>query len=166
MEHSSQWRGIRRFGSANGFTVAELLIAVVMISVLTTIAWPRLLESRIRTEVRHAGDDFISVLNRARSEALRGTGLTRLHTDSNSGRMFVTSDTSWGGGAPLIPVGLQRDVTNRRVTMAATRDFICFNAQGFPTRAFGCPPGDLTVVFSRDTRVDTISITSAGKVFR
>ena len=166
MGHDRSGHRAARARVAPGFTILELLIGVSIISVLLLVVGPPFHASRGRSAVAHSADEFQSTIRRAHSEAVRGTGLTRLHTDASQGRFWIESDTSWGGGAPPIQIGGVRDVSIRGVSMSASRDYVCFNARGLPTQAYGCPPSDLTVVFNAGYRADTVRISPAGWVDR
>ena len=99
------------WSSEAGLTVVELLISLTLISVLVAISGPLFGESFIRSSVAHSADEFASTIRRAQAEAMRGTGLTRLHTDAINGRFWIDADSSWGGGAAPIPIGSVRDVS-------------------------------------------------------
>jgi len=58
-------------GKSRGFTLIELVIAIVMIAILTSIAFPSMRSFIVRNRVRDAATDILIALNQARSEALK-----------------------------------------------------------------------------------------------
>ena len=54
-----------------GFTLIELVIAIVMIAILTSIAFPSMRSFIVRNRVRDAATDILIALNQTRSEALK-----------------------------------------------------------------------------------------------
>ena len=57
--------------NTRGFTLIELVIAIVMIAILSAIAFPSMRSFIVRNRVRDAATDIFIVLNEARTEALK-----------------------------------------------------------------------------------------------
>jgi len=125
-----------------GFTVIELMMAIIVLGVLLGLAIPSFMETIRNNRVIAHNNEFIGALNIARSEALKrsdsvsicasadeltcsgdtnfGTGWI-LFTDPNANGTFEAPDEllqTWGAGPPDLTLN------------AATRSFVRFGASG------------------------------------
>lgn len=108
------WKNKPFVGSTRGFTLIELIVALLVVAVLATIALPGMrdfiLEQRLRTQV----NDFVSDLNFARSEAIKrrsrigvcpGTSAGCSGTNWNNGRVVfldANNDATWSAGDQVL----------------------------------------------------------------
>ena len=63
-------------------------------------------------------------------------------------------------------IGLVTNVGGQGVTLTSTQSLLCFDGRGMPSASSGCATTGVTVSFGYETVVDTISITSLGKILR
>ena len=77
-----------------GFTLIELVIAIVMIAILSAIAFPSMRSFIVRNRVRDAATDIFIVLNEARTEALKRNVTITLSP--------VTAGTNWAPGWHIV----------------------------------------------------------------
>ena len=66
-----------------GFTLIELMVAVLILGILTSMALPSFREFIINQRIKSASFDLMSAINQARSEAIRRNGQVTV-TPSNS----------------------------------------------------------------------------------
>ncbi|MFQ5689516.1 MAG: Tfp pilus assembly protein FimT/FimU [Gemmatimonadota bacterium] len=153
--------------SAGGFTLVEVLIAMVLMGIMMAIALPPLRSSQEWRVVHSAADEFAARHSMARAAAVRRGRLAELHIDAGTGRLWVEVDTSAARAGVMDTLGPVLDVADQfGVTVTSTRSRFCFDVRGLATQTSGCPPGDATVVFSRGSYADTVRTSVVGKVLR
>src|SRR5919197_6696157 len=95
------WHGVRMvrglMDAKRGFTVPEMLMVVVIVSVLMAIGVPKLTTTFQGRSVATAADQFVLAHSLARSTALRYGRQAQLHVDTVAGRLWVDVDTSGTG---------------------------------------------------------------------
>ena len=135
-----------------GFTLLELMIAVVVVGILATIALPSFREFIERSNVRSSAESVLNALQLARAEAVRrneqitftlgsGTGATSWQVADSAGTVIQQSRSSGEGSA----------VVTATLTPAAATTLV-FNgfgrvvgAGGLSTIVFGSAGTSLTV---------------------
>lgn len=153
-----------------GFSMVELLWAVMILAVLAAMGFPGFSRWRIRLEVAGARDAFASLHARTRVVALEHGRVARLHVDSERGRVWVTVDRSErpdAGATPRPPdawVDLASEFAGVRLT--SNRSVLCFGPHGLPVAGDGCDLPNATVAFQRGAVADTITISLAGRLSR
>ena len=161
-------QGVRRYdmmaSRQRGFTMVELAMVLVIASVLMAMAAPKLAAAFRQRAVSGAGDQFVLAHSLARSTALRYGRVSELHIDAAAARFWVEVDTSGTGVRDT--VGFVHSVADDRVKISSTRALLCFDARGVATTGGSCQPGDATVVFATTNKVDTVRVTTLGKVLR
>jgi len=147
-----------------GFTMIELAIVLVIAGLLTAMAVPKLAAAFRQRSVSSAGDQFVLAHSLARSTALRYGRVSELHVDAAAARFWVEVDTSGTGVRDT--VGFVHSLADAGVKVISTRTLLCFDARGLATTSNTCPPGDATIVFTSSKSVDTVRVTTLGKVLR
>ena len=138
---------------ARGTTLAELLVALVLIGLLAAIAVLRAAPLIDRLGVRGASQDVVFALAAARAAATRRGAYATFIADPRTGRVRVTS-----AGETLF----ERDVaTTRRVRLEASRESVTFAPTGL-----GWGAANTTIVLTRGARADTITTSRLGRVRR
>jgi type IV fimbrial biogenesis protein FimT len=89
--------------AARGFTLFELIMTLVVVSILTAVAVPAMREFRIRANVSTTTNDLVVALNMARAEAVkRGRNVA-----------VVAAGGGWTGGWTVQPVGTTETLISR-----------------------------------------------------
>ncbi|HEX9895025.1 MAG TPA: GspH/FimT family pseudopilin [Gemmatimonadales bacterium] len=145
----------KRLRPNSGFSLVEMLIAIVVAGLLMAIALPKVRETVIRSEVRSARSAVASMYARARIHALQ----TRKSTvvNFNATKAWVTT-TDGGGG--LDTVGAVLNLTNAYgVAVAYTAPLIKFQPTGLTN--VGAP---VTVRVTRAGKADSVVISGYGRL--
>lgn len=149
-----------------GFSLLEAILAVMIVSILTTFALPQLAPAMSRVSVRSAASTFTARHSLAKTLAVRQGSEARLVVDIDASRFWVVVDTSSGGPPVWDTVGAPVDLTENSVAIASTTSIFCFNARGLAKSGSGCPGEGAAISFKRGDYTATLQITALGKVFR
>lgn len=152
--------------STRGFSLVDLIVAIVLIGVFAAIALPRISTNRSRFAVRHAADEFVSAHQMARAIALRSGRVAQIQIDPDANRFWVVVDTSVARTGALDTIGPVRDMSQHKVTFTSTKTLLCFDGRGLATPVWECPTADATLIFSGGEYSDTVRTTLTGKVLR
>ena len=134
-----------------GTTMAELVVTLALLGVLTTIAVPRAAALVDRISVKGATQDVVLTLAAARAAASRRGEYASFVADPRTGRLRVVS-----GGQTL----LERDELHARgVRLEASRESVTFAPGGL-----GWGAANTTVIVSRGSRSDTVVMSRLGRV--
>ena len=142
----------------------ELAIVLVIAGLLTAMAAPRVAAAFRQRSVSSAGDQFVLAHSLARSTALRYGRVSELHVNAAAASFWVEVDTSGTGVRDT--VGFVHSLAEAGVNMSSTRTLLCFDARGLATTSSTCQAGDATVAFTSSHSVDTVRVTTLGKVLR
>ena len=123
-----------------GFTLLELMVAIAVLAILTTVAIPSFRDLIQNNRVTTQTNELVAALTFARTEAVkRGRNVTIAVTAANPGwAATVTTIDAGGNDVTLRQVERQGSFVN----IDAGGDLI-FNPSGAPSGA----PGELRVVF-------------------
>ncbi len=134
-----------------GTTLVEMLLAMAVLGVLTSVTVPRAAALIDRASVKGATRDVVLALAAARAAAAqRGTNASFV-ADTRTGKLRVVM-----GGETLF----ERDLLHLRgVRLEASRESITFSPSGL-----GWGAANTTVVVSRGSRADTIVMSRLGRV--
>jgi Tfp pilus assembly protein FimT len=134
-----------------GATIAELVISLAVLGLLTAIAVPRAAALVDRLSVKGATQDVVLALAAAKGAASRRGAYASFVADPRTGRLRVVS-----GGETL----LERDeLQTRGVRLDASRESVTFAPGGL-----GWGAANTTVIVSRGTRADTVVMSRLGRV--
>jgi prepilin-type N-terminal cleavage/methylation domain-containing protein len=153
--YSSQARRLTRDASRRGFTLPEILIVIVMISVLALVAIPRFASGNAKRHQESARMRVAAALATARAAAIQKGKQVTFQIKSNR----VTVDA--GAGDTLmarIPLDTLYDV---KVSPTSTISIV-FNARGFTTMS-----GSQRILLQRSGLADdSVVVTKTGMVQR
>ena len=149
-----------------GFTLVELIMVLVLVSVATSIVLPRIGPTWEELAVRRAADQFVSAHQKARTAALRYGRTSELHMAGGT-KFWIQVDTSLNGDGAYDTLGAVVDVSSERVAFASTASLLCFDLRGLVGSGGSCPAdGASTLVFQRGNTVDSLATTAAGLLLR
>jgi Tfp pilus assembly protein FimT len=134
-----------------GATLAELLITLSVLGILTSIAIPRAAAVADRVSVKGAAQDVLVALAVARAAASRRSAYASFVADPRTGQLRVVS-----GGEVLLVRYLAQ---TRGVKIEASRESVTFAPGGL-----GWGAANTTVIVSRGTRSDTVVMSRLGRV--
>jgi type II secretion system protein H len=83
---------------ANGFTLIEMLVVIVIVAVLTSISVPRYNDFVLRARFREAVQRVISIFAEARNRAVQSGSECTVRYDPQAGMFIVESDAPRSGG--------------------------------------------------------------------
>ena len=135
---------MRVHGRSKGYTLAELTVVLTVIGVLTTMALPRITDTRDRLTLEAATHEFARAFSMARSEAIRLNRNVVVKRVGNTGY--------------LMPSGQQRTLPNGATFTTTPADSIVFASFGPPVVGAG------TYQITYNGRVGRIDISAAGFV--
>lgn len=135
----------------NGFTLAELLVVLLVLGVLLTIAISRIGAAADRAAVRSATADAASVFQSARNAAIYRRAPVAVLIDTLRGSLLSRADTELLLGRELWQ--------GYRVRLTATRDSMAFDARGL-----GIGAANLSLVVQRGRYADTLFVSRLGRL--
>ncbi len=134
-----------------GTTIAELLLTLAILGIVTSIAAPRAASLIDRVSVKGATQDVVLALGAARAASSSRGAYASFVADTRTGHLRVVS-----GGEIL----LDRDILHiRGVTLEASRESVTFAPGGL-----GWGAANTTVIVSRGSRSDTVVMSRLGRV--
>ncbi len=126
-----------------GFTLTELTVVLTVIGVLTTMAMPRINDTRDRLELETATHEFARAFSLARTEAIRLNRTVTIHPAGDTAFVLSTGQQNLPNGAHFT---------------STPSDSISFASFGPPLSGVG------TYEISYKGRTSTIEISAAGFV--
>ena len=145
-----------------GFTLTELLMAIVLAVLAMTIMAPPISRGHERATVRAIVAEFIAVHARARSTAVRYGRVVELKIQANKDRFWIEADTTLEG-EEAVRLAMREF---RRGDLGSDRKLLCFDGRGLPTTRGKCEAADATLTFTLGSRSDTLKITALGVIRR
>ncbi len=156
----SRQSGIRQSASAAGFTLVELLLTVMILSILATLTFPDMKSSIRSYQLTSKANNVINTLNRARSEAakrgLRVTICSSTNGTSCAGSsqnnwhqgwiMFVDSDNNAAVSTGEVIIQYEPGDTVFTIILSGTSSYVSFVPSGMPkTSGFSWWSGSIDV---------------------
>lgn len=150
----------RTHPSNRGFTVIEMVMVVVLVGVLMSVSLPFFRNTTAKGSVRGAMDAISSQHAVARATAIQRGRIARLVLLASSNTALVTANKAVGSGVDTI--GKVEDLGTRfNVSFTTTRDSVTFTPRGIGSDLTGT-----TIIVTRGTFSDTITISAAGRLTR
>ena len=141
----------RRQSTRPATTLAELLLVVALIALVSAFVFPPFKRGFDRLQTRAAAQEAMAAFFTARAAAIASGHRTAVVFDRRSTRVFVLSS----GDTVMV-----RDVgAGRGVTMTASRDSMAYFPDGL-----GIGGANLTVIFRRGAAADTVLASREGRI--
>ena len=132
-------------------TLAELMLVVTLVGLLTAFALPQLLRGYDRLETRSAARETATAFFVGRASAIAGGRKALVVIDAPQAGLWVVT----GGDTVLsLPVGMRHGVA-----VAASRQSMIYTAAGL-----GYGGANLRVVLSRGNAAETVLVSREGRV--
>jgi prepilin-type N-terminal cleavage/methylation domain-containing protein len=146
---ANRWRN--HLAGMRGYTVLELLIAMMLAGIVMAIAVPRAQHQLDRVVVQSARSDVQSTLSYARSLALAARARVVVSIDSTTGTIRVRHM-----GMDAISRGVSHA---HGVRLTSTRDSLVYDAHGI-----GHGAANLSVVVRKRAAAETVFVSRLGRV--
>ncbi len=151
--------------SRGGFTLVEVLIALVLLALIYAVALPSIGRSRVSAAVHNSKYVVISTLSLARATAMRYGRPAVLRLDAARDRIWIEVDTTEAGsGAAVDSLGYFDFTKELRVKLESNRASLCFDGRGIGTTGAACPEAGAAIVLSLAHRADTVVVSPLGRV--
>lgn len=160
MAHERPGTRLSRFASisarvkstrADGLTLAELLVALLVLGVLLSLALPPFAAAADRAAVRSAVSELASTFAAARQLAIHQRTAVAVEIDTTAGAVRARA-----GGAVVLERGIR---TAYSVRLSTTRDSMAYDARGL-----GIGAANLSVVARRGRSAETLFVSRLGRV--
>jgi len=126
---------------SRGFTLAEMLLVVVIIAITAAIAVPRYARSFDHMKLRSTALDVAATVEHAQSTAVLEERFLKFTINRDEGTCVIESDSGDTSESPLSPISyeLPRGISFHSVefedTLLAHRDYLTFRPDGWADRA-------------------------------
>jgi prepilin-type N-terminal cleavage/methylation domain-containing protein len=142
----------------NGFTMIEILMAIVIIGIMAAVAIPRLKNGMAKESVRNARRNVVSQLSKARAVAASRGCRSVFHVVAGTDpRVWVTTCTLTGGGVDTVgAVGHLGEQYG--VEMSLAGDSLTFMPSGM-----GMGSTWMLMKFGKASESDTLAISPLGQ---
>ncbi len=154
-----------RVRSAAGYTIIEIVFALVLVSIVYAIALPSIGRTRISASVHNARHVVVSSVSLARATAMRFGGSAVLRLDAANDRLWVEADTTLSkSGEEMVRLGYFDFDAELNVNLDSNRTTLCFNSRGIGTTGTACPQAGATIVVFLVDSADTVRVSPMGRV--
>jgi type II secretory pathway pseudopilin PulG len=153
---------MKRRGWQAGFTLVEVLLAIVLVMIMMTVAIPYLRTSSSKTNVRGAADTIARLYATARATSIqRGKVAWEVLNHTSSTVMVIANKVNATGIDTIIqPQNLNTIYT---VTFTDTNDSLVFTPRGVGANL---TPTTVIITSAAQGIVDTVVIYPTGKIKR
>lgn len=137
----------------------ELLIVIVLISLMTAFAFPRISDALLKQSVHSARIAYTTMFAKARSLAIQRARPVAMLTRGNQILLVSANPVT---STKIDTVGAVVNLYNRySVAVSTNNDSLVFDQRGI-----GTAPSATTVVLSRGKYADTVHISAVGNVIQ
>ena len=144
----------------SGFTLLELLVVVVIIGLISMLAFPRIKEAFQASALSGARARVVTVYSAARAVAVETNRPVRMHFNGNTIWVTATPRFSTSGSGTADTVGAVQSVYGiYGVTVNSTVDSLMLDPRGLGMNG-------ASIILSNGHGADTVTITGFGRVVR
>jgi prepilin-type N-terminal cleavage/methylation domain-containing protein len=151
-------------GRRGGFTLVETMLAVVIVSILSLVAYPKLRSSMIKSNLRGARTQVANMLTAARSAAAQGGRSTWLIFNGNVARIEASPRRKVGGSGTRDTVGTLinlNTVYGATVSLSGGNTQVAYDPRGLATGMVG---GNVKISLSKNGYTDSVYVDMLGRV--
>jgi len=145
--------------SSRGFSTIELILVLVIISVLSAVALPSYLQWRQSLEARETARDFVSILRKAKSDAINTNLEQEVQFNMALGYGKRQGDKAFNASFPAMTAADWTQI-KREVTFTPSVN-IQFYPNGTSTNSLATSVS-VTVQNSTGTRTFVVSVSNSG----
>lgn len=147
------------------FTLVEIVFVLAVVGVLAAFATGPLARMRTSAALQSGRAQVTAALSLAQATAIRWGRTTTVSIDTVRDVLSVSVDTARYISAPVVLRSYDLGAT-LGVQLRTDRTALCYSARGVGTATVDCPTTGAQVIVVAEGRADTISINSAGRVWR
>ncbi len=144
-----------------GFTLIEVMVAVVIVGLMLGIGIPRMRELTIHSDTRSAKSSLVTWINRAKSAAIETSRQTTFNVNSNRVWVTATPRLVTLAGSTADTIARVDDFNTRYGVTVTPNTTITFDIRGLPTLAMGAAT---TIVVTKQGIKDSIIVSAYGRV--
>jgi len=146
-----------------GFTLIEMLVALVVVSLVLLIGLPKFSSAMTSQNLRGSRTVVVNMLAKARAASTESNRLTWLKISGNKAVILARPRISAGAGN-ADTLGVVEDLNKRYgVTLAASRDSIGFDPRGIASELGGAP---VTLTVTKSSHSEVVTIDALGRVVK
>lgn len=145
-----------------GFSLIEMMMVVVIIGIMLRVGLPYFRTSNTKADVRGAMDLVSALHAKTKQSAVQRGRVSQLIMDRTNTTMVVVANKVSGSGVDTL--GKVENLATRfgvTFTTSPTRDTLMFTPRGL-----GVEPNDTRIIIRKGTFLDTLVISSAGRLMR
>jgi prepilin-type N-terminal cleavage/methylation domain-containing protein len=145
-----------------GFTLVELMVAIVIISIIVLYGFPRIQTLLAKSNLRSARTAVSGAVQQAKAYAINNGRVATVNL-ATSGQMWVTATPRSDGAAGVDTVGMVKNLTTAYGATVAPAQTIVFDQRGLMTPVGVTPQ---TTTFSKYGYSDSLRINGFGGIVR
>jgi type IV fimbrial biogenesis protein FimT len=146
-----------------GFTLIEMLVALVVVSLVLLIGLPKFSSAMTSQNLRGSRTVVVNMLAKARAASTETNRLTWLKVSGNKAWILARPRTSAGAGN-ADTLGVVEDLNKRYgTTVVMSRDSIGFDPRGIASELGGAP---VTLTVSKSSHSEVVTIDALGRVVK
>jgi prepilin-type N-terminal cleavage/methylation domain-containing protein len=145
----------------SGFTLVEALVVVVLLGMMTAIAFPRVSAAMIRNDLRGARTTMINLVATARAASVQSNRVAWIKRNGNTAYVAAFPRTPFLAGSTTDTIGPVRNLNAAYGVTMSGADSIQFDPRGFGSWT---GPALVTITLSRSSYSENITIDGLGRV--
>ena len=146
-----------------GFTLIEMLVALVVVSLVLLIGLPKFSSAMTSQNLRGSRTVVVNMLAKARAASTETNRLTWLKVSGNKAWILARPRTSAGAGN-ADTLGVVEDLNKRYgTTVAMSRDSVGFDPRGIASELGG---DAVTLTVTKSSHSEVVTIDALGRVVK